>query len=70
MTLSFENSFRVSQYARSPICQLINIENARPETIKAPKPRIDPKKVPFDPRETIKQVPEWDNLDRGWGTGN
>ena len=46
---------------------LKNIENARPETIEASKPRIDPKKVPFDPREAIMQVPEWDNLDRGWG---
>jgi arylsulfatase len=44
-----------------------NIENARPETIEASKPRIDPSKVPFDPREAILQVPEWDNLDRGWG---
>jgi arylsulfatase len=43
------------------------VENARPETIEASKPRIDRKKVPFDPREAIKQVPEWDNLDRGWG---
>ncbi len=48
---------------------LKNIENARPETIEASKPRIDPKKVPFDPREAIMQVPEWDNLDRGWGVG-
>jgi arylsulfatase A-like enzyme len=46
-----------------------NIENARPETIEASKPRLDPKKVPFDPREAIMQVPEWDNLDRGWGVG-
>lgn len=47
-----------------------NIENARPETIEASKPRIAPdKKLPFDPREAIKQVPEWDNLDRGWGLG-
>jgi len=46
---------------------LKNIENARPETIKASQPRIDPSKVPFDPREAIMQVPEWDNLDRGWG---
>jgi len=44
-----------------------NIENARPETIKASKPRIDPSKLPFDPREVIMQVPEWDNLDKGWG---
>ena len=49
---------------------LKNIENARPETIEASKPRIAPdKKLPFDPREAIKQVPEWDNLDRGWGVG-
>ena len=47
-----------------------NIVNARPETVKASKPRIDPKKLPFDPREAIMQVPEWDNLDRGWGAGN
>ena len=40
---------------------------ARPETIKASQPRIDPSKVPFDPREAIMQVPEWDNLDKGWG---
>ncbi len=46
-----------------------NIENARPETIKASQPRIDPSKVPFDPREAIMQVPEWDNLDAGWGAG-
>jgi len=47
-----------------------NVENARPETVKASKPRIDPKKLPFDPREAIMQVPEWDNLDQGWGAGN
>ncbi len=44
-----------------------NIVNARPETIQASKPRLDPNKLPFDPREAIMQVPEWDNLDRGWG---
>jgi arylsulfatase len=48
-----------------------NVVNARPETIEASKPRIDPnKKIPFDPREAIKQVPEWNNLDKGWGVGN
>jgi len=46
---------------------LTGIENARPETIEATKPRINPSAVPFDPREAIMQVPEWDNLDRGWG---
>jgi len=49
---------------------LKNIENARPETIEASKPRIDPSKVPFDPREAINQVPEWDNVDAHWGAGN
>ncbi|MHC4207069.1 MAG: sulfatase-like hydrolase/transferase, partial [Planctomycetota bacterium] len=46
-----------------------NIENARPETIEASRPRIPRNKVPFDPREAIKKVPEWDNLDRSWGIG-
>ena len=44
-----------------------NVVNARPETIAASKPRLDPKKLPFDPREAIMQVPEWDNLDQNWG---
>jgi len=47
-----------------------NVVNARPETIEASKPRMDPDKVPFDPREAIMQVPEWDNLDINWGAGN
>ena len=47
-----------------------NVVNARPETIAASKPRLDPAKLPFDPREAIMQVPEWDNLDQGWGVGN
>ena len=47
-----------------------NVVNARPETVAASKPRLDPKKLPFDPREAIMQVPEWDNLDVGWGVGN
>ena len=47
-----------------------NVENARPETIAASKPRIAPdKKIPFDPRKAIMQVPEWDNLDRSWSIG-
>jgi arylsulfatase len=46
-----------------------NVVNARPETVKASKPRLDPAKLPFDPREAIMQVPEWDNLDRNWGAG-
>ncbi|MFT5730002.1 MAG: arylsulfatase A-like enzyme [Desulforhopalus sp.] len=47
-----------------------NVVNARPETIEASKPRLDAKNLPFDPRDAILQVPEWDNLDRGWGAGN
>lgn len=49
---------------------LQGIENARPETIKASKPRFDSKKLPFDPREAIMRTPEWDNVDRGWGAGS
>lgn len=45
-----------------------NIENPRPEVLEASKPRISPDKVPFDPREAVMQVPEWENLDRDWGT--
>jgi arylsulfatase A-like enzyme len=45
-----------------------NVVNARPETIEASKPRILPNKnLPFDPRDAIMRVPEWDNLDSGWG---
>jgi len=45
-----------------------NIENARPATIEASKPRIAPDtKIPFDPREAIMKVPEWENLDPSWG---
>ena len=29
----------------------------------------DQDKLPLDPREAIMQVPEWDNLDSGWGVG-
>lgn len=43
------------------------IENARPETVRASKPRIDADMLPFDPREAILQVPEWENLETGWG---
>jgi hypothetical protein len=44
-----------------------NVVNARPETIKASQPRFDPKKLPFDLREAILRVPEWDNVDKDWG---
>jgi arylsulfatase len=41
---------------------LTGIENARPETDAAGKPRIDPSKLPFDPMEFIKALPAWENL--------
>ena len=44
-----------------------NIANARPETIEASKSRIRKGDVPFDPRDVIENLPEWDNVDRGWG---
>ena len=47
-----------------------NIENARPETIKASQPRVDPEDVPFDPREVIRDVPEWENTEASWGIGD
>ena len=46
-----------------------NIENARPETIKASQPRVDKEDVPFDPRDVVREVPEWENTDPNWGIG-
>jgi len=31
---------------------------------------LDPRRLPFGPREAILRVPEWDKLNRDWGTGN
>ncbi len=47
---------------------LKGIENARPETVAATKPRIPADKIPFDPREAIMQIPGWEDLDRHWGS--
>jgi arylsulfatase len=44
-----------------------NIANARPETIEASKSRVRKGDVPFDPRDVIENLPEWDNVDRSWG---
>jgi arylsulfatase A-like enzyme len=41
---------------------LTGIENARPETKAAGQPRVDVNKLPFDPREFIKSLPEWENF--------
>ena len=46
-----------------------NIENARPETIEASQPRVDPDDVPFDPADVIREVPEWENTEANWGIG-
>ena len=42
---------------------LTGIENARPETIAAGKPRMDLSKIPFDPFQFINELPEWDNVE-------
>ena len=42
---------------------LTGIENARPETEAAGKPRVDPSKLPFDPREFIKSLPGWEGAE-------
>ena len=44
---------------------LTGIENARPETKAAGQPRVDSSKLPFDPREFIKSLPGWENVDEG-----
>jgi hypothetical protein len=41
---------------------LTGIENARPETQAAGRPRMDMNKLPFDPYEFIKVIPEWNNI--------
>jgi arylsulfatase len=46
-----------------------NVITDRPEVKAASKPRFPAGKLPFDPREFIKKVPEWDNVDANWGAG-
>ncbi|WP_220681722.1 sulfatase-like hydrolase/transferase [Methanofollis formosanus] len=48
---------------------LKGIENARPETLAASQIRVDLEKIPFDPREFIRNLPDWENIDVGWGAG-
>ncbi len=32
-------------------------------------PRVDPHRIPFDPKGFIKQLPDWENVDDKWGFG-
>jgi arylsulfatase A-like enzyme len=45
---------------------LTGIENARPETLAAGRPRVDVSKLPFDPYKFIEQLPEWSNAEFDW----
>jgi arylsulfatase A-like enzyme len=42
---------------------LTGIENARPETKAAGQPRMDISKLPFDPYQFIKMLPDWNNVE-------
>ena len=42
---------------------LTGIENARPETEAARQPRVDPSKLPFDPKEFIKALKGWEGAE-------
>jgi arylsulfatase len=35
------------------------LENPRPATLAASRPRVDPSKLPFDPAEAVRLVPGW-----------
>jgi arylsulfatase len=43
------------------------IENARPETIKASKPRFSKDEVPFDVEEVLRKSRELENFEADWG---
>jgi arylsulfatase len=56
----------MAKYPNTPEARdfpLTGIENARPETKAAGQPRVDPSKLPFDPREFIKSLPGWDGAE-------
>lgn len=42
------------------------VENARPETITASKPRFSQEQVPFDVRSILKKIPDGAGFERGW----
>ncbi len=41
---------------------LTGIENARPETIAAGRPRVDVSKLPFDPFQFMETLPKWNDI--------
>ena len=43
------------------------IENARPETIKASKPRFNKKDLPFDVEEVMKKSKDYEDFEADWG---
>jgi arylsulfatase len=56
----------MAKYPNTPEARdypLQGIANARPETQTAGQPRVDPSKLPFDPREVIKKVPGWGGVE-------
>ncbi len=44
------------------------LENPRPEVAAAGQFRVDPDTLPFDPYEFLQLQPEWENIDRRWGS--
>ena len=44
-------------------CTFTGLENPRPETKAASQPRVDPLKLPFDPKEFIKTLPSWEGVE-------
>ena len=56
----------MAKYPNTPEARdfpLQGIENARPETKAAGQPRVDPAKLPFDPKEVIKALKGWDGAE-------
>lgn len=47
---------------------LQNLKNPRPEVTAAGQFRVNPEDLPFDPYEFLRQQPEWENIDRRWGS--
>jgi hypothetical protein len=43
------------------------VENVPPETIKASKPRVNQKNVPYDVQEVTKRSKDYGNFEADWG---